>query len=98
MAEPVSWFLIEKRWGVVGSDGEEIGKVEEVVGDSNAGIFSGLAVGTGLVHRPRLVPSELVSEIVEGRFGSRSPRTSRAARGVRGPPRKQFKRLSRSPR
>ncbi len=66
MAEPVSWFLIEKHWRVVGSDGEEIGTVEEVVGDSNADIFSGLAVGTGLVHKPRLVPSELVGEIVEG--------------------------------
>jgi hypothetical protein len=66
VAEPVSWFLIEKHWRVVGSDGEEIGKVEEVVGDSNADIFSGLTVGTGLVHKPRFVPSELVSEIVEG--------------------------------
>ena len=66
MAEPVSWFLIEQHWRVVGSDGEEIGTVEEVVGDSNADIFSGLAVGTGLVHKPRLVPSELVGEIVEG--------------------------------
>jgi hypothetical protein len=66
VAEPVSWFLIEKHWRVVGSDGKEIGTVEEVVGDSNADIFSGLTVGTGLVHKPRLVPSELVSEIVEG--------------------------------
>ena len=66
MAEPVSWFLIEKHWRVVGSDGEEIGTVEEVVGDSNADIFSGLTVGTGLLHKPRLVPAELVSEIVEG--------------------------------
>ena len=63
MAEPVSWFLIEKHWRVVGSDGEEIGKVEEVVGDSNADIFSGLTVGTSLLHKPRLVPAELVAAI-----------------------------------
>ena len=67
MAEPVAWFLIEKQWTVVGSDGEELGKVEEVLGDSSHDIFSGLVVGTGLLHRPRYVPAELVSEIIEGR-------------------------------
>jgi len=66
MAEPVSWFLVEKHWKVVGADGEEIGKVEEAVGDSNADIFSGLTVGTGLLHKARFVPAELVSEIVDG--------------------------------
>ncbi len=66
MAEPVSWFLIEKGWKVVGADGTEIGKVEEVEGDSNHDIFNGLAVSTGLLHPPRYVPAELVAEIVEG--------------------------------
>ena len=51
MAEPVSWFLVEKHWKVVGADGEEIGKVEEVVGDSSADIFSGLTVGTACCTR-----------------------------------------------
>jgi hypothetical protein len=66
MAEPVSWFVIEKHWNVVGADGEEIGKVEEVIGDSSHDIFNGLTVGAGLLHRPRYVPAELVAEIVEG--------------------------------
>jgi hypothetical protein len=66
MAEPFSWFLIEQHWKVVGADGQEIGKVEEVVGDSSADIFSGLTVGTGLVHKAHFVPAELVAEIVEG--------------------------------
>jgi uncharacterized protein YrrD len=68
VAEPVAWFLIEKQWTVVGSDGEELGKVEEVLADTSHDIFSGLTVGTGLLHRPRYVPAELVSEIVEGRI------------------------------
>ena len=67
MAEPVAWVLVEKHWTVVGSDGEELGKVEEVLGDTSHDIFSGLTVGTGLLHRPRYVPAEVVSEIVEGR-------------------------------
>jgi len=67
VAEPVAWFLIEKQWSVVGSDDKELGKVEAVLGDTSLDIFSGLVVGTGLLHRPRYVPAELVSEIVEGR-------------------------------
>ena len=67
MADPVSWYLIEQGWEVVGSDGETIGKIEETVGDSTRDIFDGLTVGTGLLSKPRYVPAELVGEIVEGR-------------------------------
>ena len=67
MADPASWYLIERDWEVVGRDGEELGKVEETVGDSTHDIFDGLTVGTGLLSTPRYVPSELVGEIVEGR-------------------------------
>ena len=67
MADPVSWYLIERGWEVVGSDGEELGKVEETVGDSKRDIFDGLTVGTGLLSKPRYVPAELVGEIVEER-------------------------------
>ena len=67
--DPVSWLVVEKGWDVVGSDGEELGKVHEVVGDTSNDIFSGLAVspGTlGLLRKPRFVPSENVREITEG--------------------------------
>lgn len=67
MADPVSWFLIERGWEVAGSDGRKLGTVEETVGDSARDIFDGLTVGTGLLSRPRYVPSELVDGIVEGR-------------------------------
>ena len=66
MSDPVSWFLIEHGWKVVGPDRREIGKVEEVVGDTGEDIFNGLAVSTGFTHRPRYVPSEQVREITEG--------------------------------
>jgi hypothetical protein len=67
VADPVSWYLIEQGWEVVGSDGESIGKVEETVGDSTHDIFDGLTVGTGLLSKPRYVAAELVGEIVEDR-------------------------------
>ena len=67
MPDPVSWYLIEQGWEVVGSDGEKLGKVEETVGDSSLDIFDGITVSTGLLSKPRYVPAELVGEIVEGR-------------------------------
>jgi PRC-barrel domain len=66
VSDPVSWLVIEAGWKVVDTAGEEIGTVEEVVGDSGEDIFNGLAVDTALLDRPRYVPSERVGEITEG--------------------------------
>ena len=65
-SDPVSWFLIEPGWKVVDSSGEEIGSVDEVVGDSSDDIFNGLSISTSLLGRPRYVPSEQVGRITEG--------------------------------
>ena len=67
MADPVSWLLIEPGWRVEDSTGEEVGRVLEVGGDSNADIFDGLAIATSALAKPRYVPAEQVGEIVEGR-------------------------------
>jgi hypothetical protein len=64
--DPVSWFLIEPGWKVLDAQGDEIGRVEEVVGDSGADIFNGLSVSTGLLSDARYVPSESVREITDG--------------------------------
>ena len=66
MADPVSWLLIEAGWKVLATDGSEVGEVDEVVGDSNADIFDGLAIATTRFGKPRYVPSEQVAEITEG--------------------------------
>ena len=66
MADPVSWLVVEPGWAVVGSDGAEIGKVEEVIGDSGEDIFNGLAVSSSLLGKPKYVPAERVTGIVEG--------------------------------
>ncbi len=71
--DPVSWFVIESGWEVVGSDGGKIGKVDEVVGDDTEDIFNGLAIVSGLFDKARYVPSELVDEIVEGRVQLKIP-------------------------
>lgn len=67
MADPVSWLLIEPGWRVEDSTGEQVGRVLEVVGDSNADIFDGLAIASSALAKPRYVPAEQVGEIVDGR-------------------------------
>jgi hypothetical protein len=62
--QPVSWLLIEKGWEVVGSDGEHVGKVEEVEGEGD--IFSGLLISIHLFGKPRMVSADQVAEIDDG--------------------------------
>ena len=66
MADPVSWLLIEPGWRVDASDGTEVGRVEEVTGDSNADIFDGLAIAFSILGSQHYVPSEQVGPITEG--------------------------------
>jgi uncharacterized protein YrrD len=73
VTEPVSWLLIERGWKVVDADGEDVGRVEEVVGDTSSDIFNGLAVSTGLLAKPRYVPAEQVGEITEGEVQLKLP-------------------------
>jgi hypothetical protein len=65
--DPVSWFVIESGWKVVDAEGNHVGSVDEVVGDSDDDIFNGLSVSTSLLGRPVYVPSEQVGQITHGR-------------------------------
>ena len=65
--DPVAWTMIESGWNVVASDGEDVGHVDEVTGDSTADIFNGLAISSGPLGKARYVPAEQVARIVEGR-------------------------------
>ena len=66
MADPVSWLMIEPGWRVESTEGEEVGRVEEVTGDSNADIFDGLAIAFSVLGSQHYVPAEQVDSIVEG--------------------------------
>lgn len=65
-ADRVSWLLVEPGWKIVTADGQEVGRVDELVGDTGKDIFSGLSVSRGLLRKPCFVPAELVGDIVEG--------------------------------
>jgi uncharacterized protein YrrD len=66
VADQVSWTVIEPGWVVVAAGGEEVGKVHEVLGDSEVDIFNGLAVSSGLLAKAKYVPAERVVEIHDG--------------------------------
>ena len=66
MPDPVSWLVIERGWTVLDRDGNEVGRVEETVGDSTHDIFNGLTIAKGLLSRGQYVPAEQVAEIVNG--------------------------------
>ncbi|MFL5943146.1 MAG: PRC-barrel domain-containing protein [Gaiellaceae bacterium] len=67
MPDPVAWTMVEPGWAVVASDGSEVGKLDQVLGDPEADIFDGLAVRAGnVLDKPIYVPSEQVGAIEEG--------------------------------
>jgi hypothetical protein len=67
--DQVSWLVIDKGWKVASADGEEVGTIDEVLGDRNADIFDGLAVKTSMFRSPRYVQAERVASIERGRVG-----------------------------
>jgi uncharacterized protein YrrD len=68
MGDPVSWLMIEPGWKVRDNGASDVGRVEEVVGDPNADIFSGLLISTGLFSGHRYVPAERVGAITDGQI------------------------------
>jgi uncharacterized protein YrrD len=76
VTDRVSWLVIEPGWKVKDSGGNDVGRVDEVVGDTSNDIFNGLSISTGFFSKPRYVPAEHVAEIVEGEVRLDLPRAA----------------------
>jgi hypothetical protein len=59
----VSWKALEKDATVVTADGDEPGRVAEIVGDPDADIFNGLVLNLGVLSENRYLPAERVKAI-----------------------------------
>jgi hypothetical protein len=84
--DPASWLMIDPGWKVVDANGKEVGRVEEVVGDTGADIFNGLSISTGLLKGNRYVPAELTGPITEDEVRLKLTRDQLKSLGKYEPP------------
>jgi uncharacterized protein YrrD len=64
--DPVSWLLIEPGWTVYDTEGEKVGKVKEVLADTQVDIFHGVLVDRGLLGDDVELLSDRIAEIHDG--------------------------------
>jgi uncharacterized protein YrrD len=64
--QPIAWLALEKGTPVVASDGEELGKVSEVVADEQKDIFSGVTIRQGLLGDDKFIPASMIETLTEG--------------------------------
>jgi uncharacterized protein YrrD len=66
LGAPSSYLTLEHGMAVLSSDGEDLGRVEEVLADEGSDVFDGLVVGMGALRRDRrFVEADQVEEIYE---------------------------------
>ena len=64
MAEqPIAWNALSPGTSILTSDGEELGRVHEVIADRQQDIFSGITFSDGVLGGDRFVPAELIDRI-----------------------------------
>jgi uncharacterized protein YrrD len=66
LGDPGSYLTLEQGMAALSSDGEDLGRVEEVLADENSDVFDGLVVRMGTLGRDRrFVEAAQVEEIYE---------------------------------
>jgi hypothetical protein len=65
--DPVAWSYVEAETLVVGPSGEELGRVEAMLGTESEGIFHGVAVVPYGDGTTRVVPADAVTRITTSR-------------------------------
>ena len=62
---PVSWMTLEPGTTVLAADGEDIGKVTNVVADVQKDIFSGISFRSGVLSEERFAPADIVGTMTQ---------------------------------
>jgi uncharacterized protein YrrD len=66
LGQPASYLILKQGAPVYASDGEQVGRVEEVRADQENDIFDGLVIVHGMLARgEHYVPADQVDEIYE---------------------------------
>jgi hypothetical protein len=66
--DPVAWSYVQAETLVVGPNGEELGRVEAMLGTETEGIFHGVAVTPYADGTTRVVPADAVTRITTSRI------------------------------
>jgi uncharacterized protein YrrD len=66
-ARRIAWSALPKGTTVTTSDGEDIGKVAEVIADEQKDIFSGITFRHGLLDSEHFVPADQVEQMTTDR-------------------------------
>ena len=62
---PIAWLALESGIPILASDGEQIGKVAEVIADRQKDIFSGITLKPGLLDSAVFIPADRIVAITE---------------------------------
>lgn len=60
---PIAWLALEGGTPIVSSDGEQVGKVGEVIADREKDIFSGITFKPGLLDSAVFVPADKIGDL-----------------------------------
>jgi uncharacterized protein YrrD len=60
---PIAWPALEAGTPIVSSDGEQVGKVSEVIADREKDIFSGVTFKPGWLDSAVFVPADRIGDL-----------------------------------
>jgi uncharacterized protein YrrD len=61
----IAWLALEPGTPIFASDGEQVGKVAEVIADRQKDIFSGITFKPGLLDSAVFVPAAKISDLTD---------------------------------
>jgi len=61
----IAWLALEPGTDIVGSDGEQVGNLVEVIADRQKDIFSGVTFKPGLMDSALFIPADRIASLTD---------------------------------
>lgn len=75
----IAWLALQEGTSIIGSDGEQVGKVGEVIADREKDIFSGVTFKPGLMDAAVFIPADKIGDLTESEVTLTIPAAEAAA-------------------
>ncbi|HEV3473634.1 MAG TPA: PRC-barrel domain-containing protein [Actinomycetota bacterium] len=62
---PIAWLALDTGTPIYSSDGEEVGKVADIIADREKDIFSGITFRPGLLETPLFISATAIESLAE---------------------------------